>query len=253
MKKYLVNITDCVDIAANELHAVLSQETDGTENLVVTPIVPISPAFSITNTNFAVRLMADAYPKNSVLMTTINGEKVRPMNVIGRTKDRDIIFIGRNMGSFDWLTRDFGCAELYDLTRHNKSGFVSFAGKYTTAKIAAAAANGVELSDLGDPIDPQSIVRLELEMGTIVHIDNFGMMKFVGDIGSVMANDRFDVSIGNRTFQAVYEPRLMSRETGEWVLFPGSSFGLFELGQTRKLGAHDVGINVGDVIKLQKL
>ncbi|OGI58134.1 hypothetical protein A2727_01955 [Candidatus Nomurabacteria bacterium RIFCSPHIGHO2_01_FULL_37_110] len=252
MKKYLVNITDCVDIAAHELYAVLIREVENMPDVVVPPIIPISPEFSVINTNFAVRLMADSYPENSVLMTTINAEKTRPMNVIGRTQGRNIVFIGRNMGSFDWLTRDFGCAELYDLARHNSGGFISFAGKYTTAKLASAAARGVSLSELGDPIDPNSIVRMNLEKGTIVHIDNFGMMKFVGDLKPAETGNMFDVSINGIHIEAVYDPRMMSRATGRWVLFPGSSFGLYELGQARDLGAKKLGVKVGDVIVWSK-
>ncbi|MDB5264599.1 MAG: hypothetical protein JWN64_170 [Parcubacteria group bacterium] len=253
MKKYLVNITDCTDIAASELYAVLAREVEKMPDVVVPPITPISPEFSVINTNFAVRLMADSYPENSVLMTTINAEKVRPMNVVGRTKDRNIVFIGRNMGSFDWLTRDFGCAELYDLTKYNAGEFVSFAGKYVTAKVAAAAALGTPLSELGEAIDPSGIVRLDLAVGTIVHIDNFGMMKFVGDLGDASPGDSYQVVINNNKFVAVYEQRMMSLETGAWAFFTGSSFGLFELGQARDLGAKKLNIKVGDIISWSKI
>lgn len=253
MKKYLVNITDCVDIAASELYAVLVREVEGMPDVAVPPITPISPEFSVINTNFAVRLMADSYPENSVLMTTINAEKTRPMNVIGRTKERNIVFIGRNMGSFDWLTRDFGCAELYDLTKYNAGNFISFAGKYVTAKVAAAAARGAALSELGEAIDPQRIVRLDLKKGTIVHIDNFGMMKFFGDFEPGPAGTKYEVKINDHAFSATYEPRLMSLETGEWAFFPGSSYGLYELGQARALGGRSLGIKVGDVIEWKKV
>lgn len=253
MKKYLVNVTDCVDIAASELWAVLSREVEEMTDVVVPPITPISPEFSVINTNFAVRLMADSYPENSVLMTTINAEKVRPMNVVGRTKDRNIVFIGRNMGSFDWLTRDFGCEELYDLTKYNVGEFVSFAGKYVTAKVAAAAARGVPLSELGEKIDPSSIVRLDLEPNTIVHIDNFGMMKFTGGVESTEPGTRYEVTIGSCKIEATYEPRLMNLETGAWAIFPGSSFGLLELGQARQLGGRSLDIQVGDKIIFKKI
>jgi hypothetical protein len=221
-------------------------------DVFVPPIVPIFPEFSVINANFAVRLMADSYSADSVLMTTINAEKERPMNVIGRTRDRNIIFLGRNMGSFDWLTRDFGCAELYDLTRHNSGGFVSFAGKYTTANLAVAAACGTPLAELGDAIDPSGIVRLSLFNGTIVHVDNFGMMKFVGEFGPAEAGDIFDVTINGIKLEAIYNPRMMSEKTGQWVFFPGSSYGLYELGQTRELGAKNLGIKVGDLITWTK-
>ncbi len=131
--------------------------------------------------------------------------------------------------------------------------FVSFAGKYVTAKVAAAAALGTPLSELGEAIDPDGIIRLGLKPGTIVHIDNFGMMKFTGDMGPTSPGDRYEVTVGKNKINAIYQPRMMSLETGDWAFFPGSSFGLFELGQARDLGARKLGIKVGDVISWKKI
>ena len=245
----IVNITDCIDIAANELRAAALRFAEFDPNVVVEPTVPILPAFSVINANFAVRLMADAYPEGTVLWTTINAEKERPKNVIGRTEN-GLIFLGRNMGSFDWLTRDFGCAELYDFSAQAAASerFRSFEGKQTTAQIAARAARGIPLADLGTPLDVGSIVRLKIPDGTIVHIDNFGMMKFTGDMGDVAEGDRFEVSVNGMTIEAVFGRRLMSFDSGTWVLFPGSSFGLYELGCARSLGAVNLGTSVGDIL-----
>ncbi len=248
----IVLFTDCVDVAANELRATLISATAEFGNLEIEPFVPISPAFSKLNTNFVIRLMAENYPEGTLFMTTINAERERPRNVIGRTQEKNIIFIGRNMGSFDWLTRDFGCQEPYDLSAHNAGGFVSFAGKYTTAHLAAKAASGVALETLGDAMDPNDIVRLAIRPGTIVHIDNFGMMKFTGEIGPANEGDEFEVEINGHTIDVVFGRRMMSFETGRWVLFPGSSFGLFELGKVREIGAPLLGANVGSHIGFRK-
>lgn len=88
---------------------------------------------------------------------------------------------------------------------------------------------------------------------TIVHIDNFGMMKFTGDIENPQENDRYKVTINAENFEAVFCRRMMSQETGAWVFFPGSSFGLYELGKVRQYGAQSIGAQIGDVIKFQKV
>ena len=243
--------TDCVDVAANELRISLVNALGDTSEAIVEPFVPISPAFSVINTNFVVRLIADSCPDGSVLMTTINAEKERPRNVIGRTQKKGLVFIGRDMGSFDWLTRDLGCAELYDLGRHNEGGFISFAGKYTTAPLAAKAALGTPLSTLGQAIPSDSVHRLELPDGVIVHVDNFGMMKFTGTLEDQTDGARYLVSINGHEIDAVFGRRLMSYETGQWVLFPGSSFNLFELGKVREIGAPTLGARVGTLLSLR--
>src|SRR5215467_6518147 len=172
-KRFVVNVTDCIDIAAIELRASVLNALGNDASVVVEPYVPILPPFSKINANFAVRLTADCYPSETVIFTTINAERIRPPNVIGRTKKKRIVFLGRNMGSFDWLTRDFGCEELYDLGKHYAAGsqFRSFEGKLTTAPLAAKAALGVSLVELGDLISPTDIVRLDIPDGTIIHVD----------------------------------------------------------------------------------
>ena len=190
-----------------------------------------------------------------MIFTTINAEKTRPPNVIGRTKEKNLIFIGRNMGSFDWITRDLGCEELYDLGRHYVGGsnFRSFEGKLTTAPMAAKAALGVPLMELGDRISAEAIVRLDLPEGTIAHVDNFGMMKLTGKCENATEGQQYRIYFKGKQFNAVFGRRVMSYDTGTWVLFPGSSFGLYELGKVRQLGAEKIGAVVGDVLRWERI
>ncbi len=57
MKKRIFFITDCVDVAYNELRGVILSNIKSYE-IVVEPVVPVTP-FSIINGNFALRLMAE--------------------------------------------------------------------------------------------------------------------------------------------------------------------------------------------------
>lgn len=254
-KKYIVCITDCTDIAANEIRASLIPFVGNRNDISIEPIVPIEP-FSVINANFALRLMAEDYPDNTIFMITFNPVKKRPKSLIGRTEKKNFIFMGRNTGVFDWLTRDFGCKELYDASQQFtifSPNFVSFSGKYVTAPTIGKIATGTPLRKLGTSISKEEIQRLDLPDGTIVHIDNFGLMKFAGSIPDPKEDDKYEITINDKKFIAVYSKRMMDKDTGEWVLFPGSSFGLPELGMVRENGAKLMGFKVGDVIKLKKI
>lgn len=253
--RHLVIITDCVDIAANELRASIINEIGDRNDIKIEPFVPVHE-FSVLNCNYAVRLMAEIYPPGTLFSVIFNPLKERPKSLIGRTEYKGLVFMGRNTGAFDWLTRDFGCKELYDasgLFSQLSPQFLSFSGKLVTAPTIARIARWEDTTHFGPSVSTDEIVRLSIENHTIVHIDNFGMMKFTGDIDNPQENDRYEVKINAKKFEAVYCRRMMSQETGTWVFFPGSSYGLYELGKVRNYGAHVIGAKLGDVIKFRKI
>lgn len=254
MKKHIVIVTDCVDIAANELRASIINELDGQTDIVIEPFVPVTE-FSGLNCNFAVRLMAGIYPRGTFFVVIFNPDIERPKSLIGKTKHNDFIFMGRNTGAFDWLTRDFGCKKLYDasgLFNQFSPEFRSFSGKLVTAPTVAKIARGDNLENFGIPISPREIKRLEITNHTIVHIDNFGMMKFTGALEDPQENDRYIVTVNKTKLETIYCRRMMSQDTGNWVLFPGSSLDLYELGKVREYGAQSIGAKIGDVIQIKK-
>lgn len=216
---------------------------------MVEPVVPVTP-FSILNGNFILRLMADAYPKGTVFSIILNPSKERPARLIGKTKKKGFYFMGANTGVFTWLFRDFGIEELYEL---NDPGFFPFGGKYVHAPAVAQIAMGKPLNKLGHLFDIEKVVNLDISEGTIVHIDNFGLMKFVGKLTGLNEGDKFNVDVNEKTLKVVYAKRMMSRETGEWVICPGSSFGLPELGKVRENGAKELNTKTGDMITLKKI
>lgn len=251
--RHLVIVTDCVDIAANELRAQLLSAAGNEPSFAVEPFVPVLPAFSIVNGNFALRLIADGYPDGTVFMVTLSPEKERPSSIVGRCAERDLTFLGRNTGVFDWITRDFGCRELYTLDHWydaSAADYRAFPGKYVTAPLAAQIAGGAPLAEVGKPADPELIRRPEIAPGTIVHIDNFGLMKFAGEDWDLEPGQRYEVTLNDRRIEAVCGHRMMSFDDGEWVLYRGSSLSLMELGRTRRTGAFDIGAQVGDVLEI---
>jgi len=248
MKKRIVFITDCTDTAYNELRGVILDNIKN-EEIIIEPVVSVVP-FSIINGNFALRLMAEVYPEGTVFSIILNPSKERPARLIGKTKKKDIYFMGANTGVFTWLFRDFGVEELYEL---NDPGFFPFGGKYVHAPAVAQIAMGKPLNKLGHPFDIKKVVRLNIAERTIVHIDNFGLMKFVGELTELNEGDKLNVDVNGKTLKVVYAKRMMSRETGEWVIYSGSSFGLPELGKVRENGAKELNAKIGDIITFKKI
>ncbi len=158
--------------------------------------------------------------------------------------------MGANTGVFTWFFRDFGIEELYEL---NDPGFFSFGGKYVHAPAVAQIAMGKPLNKLGHLFGIEKVVKLDISEGTIVHIDNFGLMKFVGELTGLNEGDKLKIDINEITLKAIYAKRMMSRETGEWVIYPGSSFSLPELGKVRENGAKELNTKIGDIITFKKI
>ncbi len=248
MKKRVVFITDCTDIAYNELRGVILDNIKN-EEIIIEPVVSVVP-FSIINGNFALRLMAEAYPDGTVFSIILNPSKERPARLIGKTKKKGFYFMGANTGVFTWFFRDFGIEELYEL---NDPGFFPFGGKYVHAPAVAQIAMGKPLNKLGHLFGIEKVVKLDISEGTIVHIDNFGLMKFVGELTGLNEGDKLKIDINETTLKAIYAKRMMSRETGEWVIYPGSSFGLPELGKVRENGAKELNTKIGDIITFKKI
>ncbi len=251
MKKRIVCITDCSDIAYSELRGTIISEliTLGTiDEIDIEPVISVQP-FSIINGCFSLRLAAESYPEGTIFLVVLNPMQIRPERIFGRTKDKNFIFLGANTGVFHWFLRDFGIAELYEL---KDLGFVSFGGKYVHAPAAARLASGISFNELGSAFDENKLRKPDLEEGTIVHIDNFGLIKFAAELPAYEEGQKIEVTIGSRTLEAIYSARMMSNNTGTWVIYKGSSFGFPELGKVREDGAHELGVKVGAKVSFRK-
>lgn len=249
MKRTIVFVTDCVDVAYNELRGVIAsqlQKINSSLEVEIEPVAPVKP-FSIVNGNFVLRLLADVYPENTIFSVVLNPLKERPARLIGTTKRKKFYFMGANTGVFEWFFRDFEINELYELY---DPGFVPFGGKYVHAPVIAQIASGQQLNLIGKRFDISNLTKLDIADGTIVHVDNFGIMKFMGALPVLNEGDKVTVEVKGRSLSAVYAKRMMSRDTGEWIVYPGSSLGLPELGKVRQNGAKEIDIEVGDNIKL---
>ncbi|MDE1874321.1 MAG: SAM-dependent chlorinase/fluorinase [Candidatus Micrarchaeota archaeon] len=251
MKSYIVIVSDCSDVAYNEMREVIAGELDrlgSSDEVVVEPLVSAAP-FSIVNGAFLVRLMAEIYPPGrTTVLVVLNPSKQRPERIAGETNN-GFKFVGANTGTLNWLISDFGLKNLYEL---NDPGFLPFGGKFVHSPAAANIASGLGFEKIGKPIDLGILNKFMIKDGTVVHIDNFGLAKIKGEPPTFNEGQRLKVSVnGTRHFEAIYAKRMMSLDDGAIALYRGSSLGgMPEIGMVRKTdGARLLGLAIGDSVK----
>lgn len=248
MKRKVVIITDCVDVALMEIRGAIHSYSNNAE-YEIEPIVEVEN-FNIVNTSFLFDLVVNAYPDGTVICIVVNPSQLRTERIIGRLKEKDIIFDGTNTGALGYVINKYGCTELYEIY---DEGFVPFGGKYVHAPTVGKILAGVSLNKLGKPFDMQKIRTVDMIDGVILHIDNFGNVKMKGNLKDAQKGDIYSLNFKEKTLEAVYWPRMMERKDGEIVIYPGSSFGLPEIGIVRGDFAGVYDLSVGDQILFKKV
>lgn len=251
-KKNVVVITDCKDIAFNEMKWIIKGECKklGVEDVDV-ELVAVQE-FSILNAAFVARLLGEQCLENTVLSVVINPQKNRSSRIYGRTKG-GLVFLGANTGALTWFSNHFGVEDLYEI---HDPGFVSFGGKYVHAPNIAKLVAGLPFDTFGKRFPKEDLRRLDIKEGTVLHIDNFGLIKIMGVAPEYDEGQKFKVFInGEYKFETKFSNRMMNNEDGEWILYKGSSLdGLPELGTVRYVdGYKEQGIKIGDIITWEKI
>ncbi len=259
----LVVITDCIDVAANEIRAVLVSELEkiGAEDKVeVEPIVN-AKEFSLINGAFLTRLMADNYqPNNTIFLVILNPlttERKDRARIIGETNN-GFKFVGENTGTLGWLIKDFGVKQIFESSQEGLKGqnFISFGGKYIHAPIAAKIASGIPLSELGVPFDSQRLSYPTLEDGVVLHIDNFGVPKIYTKLDNPSDGDKYEIFVNNtKRCEAIFTFSMKALPDNTIAIYYGSSINNYtELGKVRCLDtSKELDINIGDIIKFDKI
>lgn len=242
MKRKLIIITDCTDVAYLEIRGAIYSNAHK-DDFEIEPLVKVQE-YNITNVAFLVRLIAEIYPEGTMINVVVHPSQMRGERIVGKTEKKGIFFEGTNTGAFGWLLSDFGCKELYELY---DSGFIPFGGKYVHAPAVGKVLSGCPLEELGNPFSKNRIKDVVRTEGTILHIDNFGNIKFVGKLNG-KNGDKYCIIIGNKKFRAVYWERMMEREDGELVIYPGSSFSYPELGIVRGNAAKELNVKWADKV-----
>lgn len=247
----------------------------GENELTISPFTPVKE-FSITQGAFLTRLMAKNYINPVVLFTNVSPHQEYKTDVIGKTKNKDIIFVGANTGVFDWLVRDFGLEYLVQITKRkpyivdgelvylpgedapadydsrflNKSEHLTFAAHTILGAIAVALSFGIDYRKFGETRDSDFIVPLDIKSGEIVHIDNYGNAKIYGSVDFNPDTELKILKDDKLVAEGTYiNGRMMSRPTGSYALYPSTSLpNMVDLALIRGDACKELGLKIGDVL-----
>jgi S-adenosylmethionine hydrolase len=260
MKTRIVTITDCADVASNEIHAVLVTTLDklnASERVVVEPFVHCQE-FSLLHGAFLTRLLADSYSADSivflVIVNALPTSRAERARIIGKT-EKGHRFVGENTGVFNWLFQDYGVAEVYEASRKGLDGqeFIPFGGKHFHAPNAALVASDKTLFTFGPPYSQQKLATLEIPTGSIVHIDNFGVAKIKSEMPSLKEGESVQIFRNDEyLFKAVFTHSMKNLPDNTQALYRGSSFNLIEIGCVRNTKKNKNLLKVGDIISFKK-
>ena len=249
MRKKVVVLTDCIDVAWLEIRGSIYNNCSEYD-VEIEPIVPIDN-YSIVNVNFLVKLIAEIYHEGTIICVIVNPLKLRTERIIGRTKKKNLIFEGTNTGAFGWLVEDYGCEELYELF---DPGFVPFGGKYVHSPTVGKAASGIEISNFGNKFELDKLRHVEYVEGMVMHIDNFGNLKLYHKFAEKPTDGtNFVIKFNGKKVDVIFNTRMMERNDGELIIYPGSSFGYTEIGTVKGNFAKDFDIKNGDIIEIEEV
>ncbi len=255
-QRKIVIFSDCRDIAYNEIYQTLTNHLTmlNVKNYHIDPLVPIQN-FSIISTSFSLRLLAEIYPPGTIFLVIVNSSSYIAERVFGKTAN-GITFIGSNTGYFNWLIEDCGLDEFYINKINRQVDNPPFGGRNVQVPTAAKILSGVSFCEIGEIANKSVLRTYEIPGGTVVHVDNFGLMKIKNlKLTGIKEGTKLKVYINNdKEVDAIYSEKLKCHEPGTWVVYPGSSLnGLPELGKVLSPdSAGELNVKVGDIITWKK-
>ncbi len=197
-------------------------------------------------------------PENLIILIILNPLKTNRKSrarIIGKLKN-GVKFISANTGVMSWAFRDFGIKRIYESEKKNLKGkeFISFGGKYIHAPIAAKISAGYPLEKIAANKFPMERIKyLNIKNGTVVHIDNFGVIKFVGKVDALRKKRHVKIyKKGKLIAQAQYTKSMKDLKKGTLCVYKGSSLtNILEIGIVRELNTYKkLGIKIGDILEL---
>lgn len=271
--KHIVLITDCIDIASEQINARISKIL-GENNLDCKIYKVFTDPFQITNGMFLSKLLSEEIPsgKNTLYLAILNPLKEKPKRIFGKFKDKSW-FVGTNTGIFSLLFQEKGITEVWET---KNLGHYPFGGLHIHTVAAANLLCGKDKKLIGDLLDINEIKMYNPKFGEVVHIDNFGLSKIWLRSSDLKMEEDTPVIIKiynqkeelKKEVKGIYSHRMMNYEDDEIVVYPGSALlnleykkdntkykksGLIEIGLVRNSESSKVlGIKLGDIIKIVK-
>lgn len=258
MKRKIITITDCSDVASTEIQlALLSGLNEyGIEN--TTQILPPASAenFSIANAAFCTRLLYDYCVNGDLILVIANATSSNPLRIFGETND-GVFFVGNDSGYFSWLFGDKGVKSVYKNALDRNIEKRPFGGKYVQVPTACKIMANVDFNALGSLMAVSDLNTYSVTEGMVVHIDNFGLVKIYSKKSLNYADGtQLEIYVnGVERGVATFTSSMKRCLDGAFVLYRGSSLeGLPELACVReKNTAKKLNIHLHDTVSWKVL
>lgn len=251
MDKNIVIVTDCSDIALEQIKARLTFLLPNNRlnffNIIVSP-------FQINNGLFLSKLISDEIPhgRDTLFLAVVNPLRKKPKRIFGRLKN-GTWFVCADTGIFSLLFEEFGIEDVYE---GKEQCHISFGGLHMHTVTAGKLLRGDSEEKLGNKIEESNIKKIFPRNGEVLHIDNFGLIKIWNRIEDFDFFDGEKVKLkvinSSRNIKAIFSNRMMSFKDNTLVIYPGSSLldkskiknieeykksGLIEIGLVRNLNS----------------
>lgn len=270
--KNIVLITDCTDIAVEQIKARFTKMLK--ENKLDCRFFnAFTSPFQINNGLFLGGLLSEeiSHGNDTIFLGIVNPLKKKPMRIFGKLKNGSW-FLGTNTGMFSLLFEKYGVEEVWET---NNPGHYPFGGLHVHTTAAANLLSGEDKEKIGKK---KSLSDLKIEFpkkGEVVHIDNFGLIKIWMRREDIPFSEDSKIMIkifdnkGNikGEEEAIYSHRMMNYEDDALIIYPGSSLlnknlindnenfkksGLLELGLVRNPNsAKNLNIKMGDILIIE--
>ena len=217
------------------------------------------PSQDIMAGSWVLKNSAMLFPKNSVHCVVVDPGVGTERNPIA-LRIEDQLFVGPDNGIFSLLTegKDFEAVRLTNKKYWGQKSSNTFHGRDIFAPVAAHLSTGVDLQELGDPVDELVNYRWAVPIadkdgvqGWVIHIDKFG--NLVTNVSEELINEAIDgrsikIYVGNTILDEIVTT-FGSVAEGEPAAFIGSS-GMLEIGINKGNAKEMLGVQKGAQISL---
>lgn len=269
--KHVVLITDCTDIASEQIKGRLSKLLNE-KNIDYKIYSAFTPPFQITNGMFLGKLLFDEVPngEDTLYLAILNPLKDKPKRIIGKLNNGSY-FVGTDTGLFSLIFKKSNIKEVWET---NNPGHYPFGGLHVHTVAAAKLLRGEPFEKLGSKLNVENIKVNDPKKGEVVHIDNFGLSKLWLRESDLNFEEDTPISLtiynSNNEFkfeyEGIYSNRMMNYDDNKVIVYPGSSLldsnlensneeyrksGLIEIGLVRNSNsAKCLKICLGDLIEI---
>jgi S-adenosyl-L-methionine hydrolase (adenosine-forming) len=134
----------------------------------------------------------------------------------------------------------------------------TFHGRDIFAPVAARLASGVVLGEVGEPCDPDGLVRLELPRPSVedgvlvahaVYLDRFGNVQLDADAFALQPGESVAVSVRGESWPAVSGRTFADAPVGELIVYEDSD-GRLAVAVNRGSAVERLGISIGDELRI---